>query len=84
MTIENIAIAIAIITSFGYMILGLLAYSSQNNEPDADKSWVLSPLWAFSRDPYTEAGKKLCSIGVYFFWVATVAMIVWIAVGGLN
>ena len=74
----NIFLALALIASFVYMFLGLLAYQYRCKEGDIDTGWVLSPLWALFPSAYDRFGQSLCAKGKILFWMAMVLTIIWI------
>jgi len=78
MTLVSLVLVLAILVSFVYMFLGLLAYNHQSDEKNVDKGWVLSPIWAFFPSAYDEKGQSLCATGRIFFWLATLLMIIWV------
>ncbi len=78
MILVNILLVLALVSSFVYMILGLLAYSHQRKESGIDKGWVLSPIWALFPDSYDESGQKLCVTGKMFFWISTIFTLFWL------
>ncbi len=84
MIMVKLFLILALFSSFGYMILGLLAYSHQSKEKNIDGGWVLSPLWALFPDSYNESGKSLCITGKKLFWLSTIFTTIWLAMDHLS
>jgi hypothetical protein len=78
MILTKAVLVLAIIACFAYMFLGLAASQHQDNDSSADKSWVISPLWALFPAAYDEVGKSLCAKGRPVFWAATGLTLMWI------
>lgn len=82
MIILKLLLAVVFLLGFVYLIMGFIAYGHRlesSSEIDA-----LTPWWAFNRDTYDDAGKKLCFYGKVIIFIESISLIIWLILSEMS